>query len=183
MLLEGQETGRVFTCFQSLWAQAGAAGTWDQDQRIVFGKVCSRSVTPIWWGWVILEWFSWNKPITAQKWCCAQEEVLSSTGVDLLLFYSSWVSPASAFGHAGTSASHRQPEEPERIWGDTDHQGNEANKGKTRVEIRAESSDGRLLPSQRDAAVFLRSSPTAPTILFCLLSIQQLFSLLLLHHH
>lgn len=55
------------------------------------------------------------------------------------------MSPASAFGRAGTSASNRQPQKLERIWGDTDHQGNEATVGNIRVKTGAESSHSPLL--------------------------------------
>ena len=80
-----------------------------------------------------------------QKWYCVQQEVLSSIHAYIPFPYSSCVSPASAFGRAGASASDRQPQKLERIWGDTDHQGNEATAGNTRVETRGESSDGPLL--------------------------------------
>lgn len=88
--------------------------------------------------------------------------------------YSSCVSPASALGCAGTSASDRQPQELERIWGDTDHQGNEATTGDMRVETRAASGTVLSFASQRDPSVCLRSStagaPAAPWSLsqFCL---------------
>lgn len=89
--------------------------------------------------------------------------VLSSMCVSVPFSYSSCMSPASAFGFSGTSASNRQPQKPERIWGDTDHQGNEARAGNACAEMRVENLHS---PPQRDPSVCLRDStagaPAAP---------------------
>lgn len=75
-----------------------------------------------------------------QTYYCAKV-VLCSIYTFILFPYSSCMSPASAFGHAGTSASNRQAQKLERIWGDTDHQGNKATTGNACVKTRVERRD------------------------------------------
>lgn len=48
--------------------------------------------------------------------------------------YSGCLSPAPALRHPGTSAGDREPQEPERIRGHSDHQGKGAAAGNTRVQ-------------------------------------------------
>lgn len=58
----------------------------------------------IWWGWLFLEWFSQNRPVTVPKQCCAEQEVLStiyaylsfSVAACLLLQLSDAVTPQQA---------------------------------------------------------------------------------------
>lgn len=131
-----------------------------------------------------------------QTYYCAKV-VLCSVYTFILFPYSSCMSPASAFGHAGTSASNRQAQKLERIWGDTDHQGNKATTGNARVKTRVESRNsppcftkGSLCLSEKlhswcpccslGFELLLDFCLHAESVLFCL---QQLFSLPALHHH
>lgn len=114
-----------------------------QCPGIRFCKRSKSSGTQIVWP----GWFSWDKSVAV----CRDAQQHS----DVNPFpYSGCLSPAPAFRHPGTSAGDREPQEPERIGGHTDHQGNGAAAGNTRVQTPARAQPVPSFTSQRDTSIF-----------------------------